>query len=89
MNTEELCCETERTNTVSSGVLNGSTSLVNGLSQKRVKKRPPKYKALTLGPAIEREVVHRVPYDIYTVNDKNERVAWKPPMCHKVLFKFT
>ncbi|KAK3855638.1 hypothetical protein Pcinc_037974 [Petrolisthes cinctipes] len=47
------------------------------------KRKPTKYKALTLGPALATEVVLRIPYDIFTVNEKNERVAWKPPSCHK------
>lgn len=50
----------------------------------RAKRKPPKYKALTLGPALASEIVLRVPYDIFTINEKNERVAWKPPSCHKV-----
>lgn len=79
---QETCCGSNRTGTVTSaGVINGSTTL---FPQQRVKRKPPKYKALTLGPAVEREVVRRVPFDIYTVNDKNERVAWKPRVCHKV-----
>ncbi|XP_045605674.2 uncharacterized protein [Procambarus clarkii] len=81
---QETCCGTgvQRTSTrVPVGVSNAP--IVNGLSQPKIKRKPPKYKALTLGPAVEQEVVQRVPYDIFTVNDKNERVAWKPPACHK------
>ncbi|XP_068238571.1 uncharacterized protein [Palaemon carinicauda] len=60
-----------------------SVTLVSRLSQPKGKRKPPKHKALTLGPAIVQEVVQRVPFDIYTVNENNERVAWKPPSCHK------
>lgn len=87
---QETCCgtgiprTTTTTNTrVPTGVPNAS--VVNGLPQPKIKRKPPKYKALTLGPAVEQEVVQRVPYDIFTVNEKNERVAWKPPVCHKAL----
>lgn len=61
-----------------------NTIVVNSLPPPKVKRKAPKYKALTLGPAVEREVVRRVSYDIFTVNENNERIAWKPPTCHKV-----
>ncbi|ROT70634.1 hypothetical protein C7M84_011077 [Penaeus vannamei] len=60
-----------------------NTIVVNSLPPPKVKRKAPKYKALTLGPAVEREVVRRVSYDIFTVNENNERIAWKPPTCHK------
>ncbi|CAL4068734.1 unnamed protein product, partial [Meganyctiphanes norvegica] len=50
----------------------------------RKKRKLPKRKPLMLGPVFEPKVVQLVPFDIYTVNDKMERVAWKPPTCPKV-----
>lgn len=83
---QETCCGTGTKNRTAAGIPSGISNapLVNGLTQQKVKRKPTKYKALTLGPAVEREVVKRVSYDIFTVNEKNERVAWKPPACHKV-----
>lgn len=81
---QETCCGTgtnRNAATVPSGTPN--TTLGNRLPQPKGKRKPPKYKALTLGPAIIQEVVQRVPFDIYTINENNERVAWKPPSCHK------
>ncbi|XP_071524771.1 uncharacterized protein [Panulirus ornatus] len=82
---QETCCGTGNKNRTTAGIPSevSNTPLVNGLTQQKVKRKPPKYKALTLGPAVEREVVKRVSYDIFTVNEKNERIAWKPPSCHK------
>lgn len=63
----------------------GEESEVPVSVRKRRLKKPMNYKALTLGPAVKEEAVLRVPFDIYyTVSDSNERVAWKPPSCHKV-----
>lgn len=53
--------------------------------KRRGPKKPIHYRALTLGPAVVEEVVPRVSFDVYTVSsDGNDRVAWKPPSCHKV-----
>ncbi|XP_066964337.1 uncharacterized protein [Macrobrachium rosenbergii] len=81
---QENCCGRE-TNRNGSCLPPGapSVTLVSRLSQPKVKRKPPKHKALTLGPAVVQEVVQRVPFDIYTVNENNERIAWKPPSCHK------
>ena len=53
--------------------------------QQKVKKVVVRNKApLMLGPVITQETVLRAPYDIFTINENNDRVAWKPPHCHKV-----
>lgn len=83
---QESCCASGGTNRNSTGAAPQvpSAIVVNSLPPPKVKRKAPKYKALTLGPAVEREVVQRVSYDIFTVNENNERIAWKPPTCHKV-----
>ncbi|XP_042213980.1 uncharacterized protein LOC121860720 isoform X2 [Homarus americanus] len=76
---QETSCGTGANRTGTEAPPNASnTPVVTGLTQQKIKRKP-----LTLGPAVEHEVVQRVSYDIFTVNDKNERVAWKPQICHK------
>ena len=57
------------------------------LPSNRLKRKRLKYKALKLGPLIEQEIVTKTSYDIFTLQDNNERIAWKPPRCHKVNIK--
>ncbi|KAK7069310.1 hypothetical protein SK128_012750 [Halocaridina rubra] len=83
---QENCLGTtpNRPNGVPNGVSHSLNSALKSVPPPaKVKRKPPKHKALSLGPAIVKEVVQRVSYDIYTLNENNERIAWKPPSCHK------
>lgn len=82
-------CIVEIEEQVSAGEEEGekSEATVLGKKQEQEPKKPVRYKALTLGPAVVEEAVPKVPFDIYTdSSDSNDRVAWKPPSCHKVGF---
>ena len=47
-------------------------------------KCPPVRKRLQLGPVSLSEPVERHDYDLFTVADNGQRIAWKPKFCHKV-----
>ena len=48
-------------------------------------KKPKKSRSLSLGPVVLREPIERISYDLYTVSDANQMMAWKPMYCHKVI----